>query len=238
LLGKLFGGGEELSWLDFAPGQFEVTANAEPKLKSLATALAERPGLKLDISGSVDPQTDREALSQARVESKLRALKRKDLAEQGKLVTGAEVVVSAQERPELLKRSYETEFEAKSGAPKVGPTTLAAARAEAAAAAKRPQPSQQEMEQFLRTNQQISDDDLLALGNQRAQAVKQWLGTIGLVPEDRMALVAAKIAARPEETAASAPVAPSGTATPATVEAAPAAASAARSASRVNFALH
>ena len=238
LLGKLFGGGEELSWLDFAPGQSEVTADAEPKLKSLATALTERPGLKLDISGSVDPQSDRDALSQARVESKLRALKRKDLAEQGKLVTGAEVVVSAQERPELLKRQYETELEAKSGAPKVGPTTLAAARAEAAAAAKKPQPSQQEMEQFLRANQQISDDDLLALGNGRAQAVKQWLGTIGLVPEDRMALVAAKIATPSEEAATGAPAAAPSPATPATAPAAPAAASAARSASRVNFALH
>ena len=238
LLGKLFGGGEELSWLDFAPGQSDVTAQAELKLKSLATALAERPGLKLDISGSVDPQSDRAALREALVETKLRAIKRKDLAEQGKLISAAEVVVSPQERPELVKRLYETELEAKSAKPKTAPATLGAIRAEAQAAAKKPQPSQQEMEQFLRTNQLISDDDLLALGNRRAQAVKQWLGTIGLVAEDRMGLVAAKIATSSEENAQSAPAAAAGPETSVTEEAAPAAANAARSASRVNFALH
>ena len=205
LLGKLFGGGEELSWLDFAPGQSEVTPEAEAKLKSLASALTERPGLKLDISGSADPQSDRDALRQARIESKLRAIKRKDLAEQGKLVTSAEVTVSPEERPELLKRLYESELEAKSGAPKVAPSTPAAIRAEAAAAAKKPQPTQEQMEEFLRANQQISDEDLLALGNRRAQAVKQWLSTIGMIPDDRMSLVAAKIAAPAEEAPPGAP---------------------------------
>jgi len=238
LLGKLFGGGEELSWLDFAPGQYEVTDQLEPKLKSLSTALAERPGLKLDISGSVDPQSDREALREARVESKLRAIKRKDLAEQGKVVTAAEVVVSPQDRPGLLKRLYDTELEAKSGKPKTAPATPAALRAEAAAAAKKPQPTQEQMEQFLRENQQISDDDLLALGNRRAQAVKQWLETIGAVPEERLSLVAAKIASSGEEAAASTATAPATPAAPGAAEAAPATTAATQSASRVNFALH
>jgi len=252
LLGKLFGGGEELSWLEFAPGQSDVTPAAEAKLKSLATALTERPGLKLDITGSADPEADREALRQARVGSKLRALKRKDMVARGTLVSAAEVVVTPEETPDLVKRLYDAELEAKSGAAKSAAGTPAAMRAEAAAEAKKPKLSQQQMEQTLLANEQISDEGLIALGNKRAQAAKQWLTTIGLVPEERLSLVAARIGARaaatapPEQAEAPAPtgpVAPSSapseraTAPAAPAAAAPPAPAAPPSASRVDFAL-
>jgi uncharacterized protein involved in outer membrane biogenesis len=44
-------GGEELAYLEFAPGSAALDANAEGKLKTLSKALYERPGLKLEVRG-------------------------------------------------------------------------------------------------------------------------------------------------------------------------------------------
>ena len=249
LLGHLFGGGEQLSWLDFPPGQYAVTPDLEPKLKSLATALTERPNLNLDITGWADPEADREALRQHRLESKLRALKRKDLGSKASSGgAGAEVVVTPQERPALLKRVYEAEF-APQPAPVTAPPGLASARAEAAArleasaaAAKMPKLTQQEMEQALLAKEPVTDDDLLNLGNRRSEEVKAWLTTIGLVPEERLSIVAARIGAAPPASTQEAPqgATVAGAAPPAAAppSEAPPPAAAARTASRVEFGLH
>ncbi|HEY1147906.1 MAG TPA: DUF748 domain-containing protein, partial [Pseudoduganella sp.] len=78
-IGSLFGGsGEELSTLDFDSGRAVVLPAGEGKLKSLAKALTERPGLKLDITGRYDA-SELDALKQASLERKLRALKIRDL---------------------------------------------------------------------------------------------------------------------------------------------------------------
>jgi hypothetical protein len=206
LLGNLFGGGEELSSIDFAPGQALVAPAAEAKLKSLSKALEQRPGLKLDISGRVDPTVDREALQRVKLDGLLRALKRKDLAARGALVNSAEVTVGADEYPTWLARAYQADV---SAVPATGaPEKVAGGGADVAAAkpgapqAKTPAPSQQEMEDVLRSHQTVSEDDLLALGNQRAQAAKDWLQTTGQVAEDRLSLVAAKISETKDATPA------------------------------------
>ena len=62
-LGALFGGkGEELSFQDFEPGMANLLPAAMAKLDLLATALEERPELRLEIEGSTDGRTDLEAL--------------------------------------------------------------------------------------------------------------------------------------------------------------------------------
>jgi uncharacterized protein involved in outer membrane biogenesis len=196
LLGSLFGGGEELSSIEFAPGQAVLAPAAQARLKSLATALQERPGLKLDISGRADPLADRTALQAAKLDALLRGLKRKDLAARGTLVSSAEVQVTPDEYPALLARAYKAEVA-------VNPVMPAPAAAPVAAGDGTPKPapapgaastpSQPAMEDLLRARQAVADEDLLALGNQRAAAAKDWLKGEGQVAEDRLALVAAKI---------------------------------------------
>ncbi len=63
LLGNLFGGGEDLSYIDFAPGSDGLSDSARAKLETLKKALAERPGLKLDVPAPVVPDADRDALA-------------------------------------------------------------------------------------------------------------------------------------------------------------------------------
>src|SRR5499426_9058 len=79
LLGSIFGGGEELAYVEFPPGSARLDANDETKLKSISKALTERPGLKLDVAGRVDPATDREALKRVSVENQLKAIKLKEV---------------------------------------------------------------------------------------------------------------------------------------------------------------
>ncbi len=73
LLGAVFGGGgEELSYQDFAPGSAVLSPADEQKLDSLAKGLYERPGLQLEIAGSIDPEADRDGLRRASLEKQIR----------------------------------------------------------------------------------------------------------------------------------------------------------------------
>jgi hypothetical protein len=64
LLGAVFGGGEELSYVEFDYGRTVLTDLNVKKLDTLAKALQDRPSLKIDIEGHVDLEKDREGLKQ------------------------------------------------------------------------------------------------------------------------------------------------------------------------------
>jgi hypothetical protein len=73
LLGALFGGGgEELGYQDFAVGSAQLTADDTKKLDLLAKGLYARPSLGLEISGSIDPDGDREGLQRAALDREIR----------------------------------------------------------------------------------------------------------------------------------------------------------------------
>jgi uncharacterized protein involved in outer membrane biogenesis len=173
MLGSLFGGGaQDLGVLAFEPGRFAIAAGAEERLRTLARALSERPGLKLEITGWADPQTDREGLKRAAIERKLRALKAKESGARG-------AAVSAAEYPTLLAQAYREEKFPK-------PRNLLGL------AKNLPVP---EMEKLMMDHIDIDDDDLAALGNRRAQAVKDWLQESGQVDAARLFILASRTAA-------------------------------------------
>ena len=73
LLGALFGGGgEELGYQEFAAGSAALTADDTKKLDSLVKGLDARPALGLEISGSIDPDGDREGLQRAALDREIR----------------------------------------------------------------------------------------------------------------------------------------------------------------------
>ncbi|MFX7140613.1 hypothetical protein ABTH88_22020, partial [Acinetobacter baumannii] len=75
------------------------------KLDALGYALHERPGIKLDITGRVDPQVDDQGLRREALERAMRSLKRADLiAKEGQ--PDGPVRVSAAERAKYLERVY------------------------------------------------------------------------------------------------------------------------------------
>ncbi|HWT72369.1 MAG TPA: DUF748 domain-containing protein, partial [Oxalicibacterium sp.] len=184
LISSMFGGGgEELSHLAFDAGRAKLSDKAEDKLKTMAKALNDRPALKLEITGRYDPQADREGLKRARIDRKVRALKLKDMVARGESSDASKVVVTPQEYPALLKRVYKDEKFSK-------PRNMIGMQKDLPVA---------EMEKLMIDNTTISDDDLIDLGNRRAQAAKDWLTADGRVPADRIFILAAKSGATPKD---------------------------------------
>jgi hypothetical protein len=179
LIGGAFGGGsgEQLSYIEFDYGRSNLTQSAEEKIKTMATAMNNRPALKLDISGRVDPVNDREGLKQTSVERKVKAQKMKDLVRQGTAPKSVDdVQVDKAEYERYLKAAY-------------GEESFPKPRNFIGLAKDLPVP---EMESLMLKNAQATDDDLRDLANRRAQAVQNRLLATGQVTADRLSIVAAK----------------------------------------------
>ena len=180
LLGSIAGGGgEELAYVGFAPGQAELTAAGQAKLETLAKALADRPALKLDASGRVVPDVDREGLKRARLEAAMRAQKQKALAAHGESAPPLEQIrVDAVEQPKYLAAVYRD-------------TTLSDKPRNVLGIAKTI--PEAEMEKLLLESYKVDDPALVALANARAQAVKTWLVEHGHVAPERVFIIAPKL---------------------------------------------
>ncbi len=178
LLGAAFGGGgEELAYLEFAPGSAQLDAADETKLKSIAKALTERPGLKLDVGGRVDPAADREGLKRVTVENQVKAQKVKETGKGTAAIPLEEVKVEPGEYPKYLTAAYKD-------------ASFPKPRNVIGIARDLPVP---EMEQLMLANVQATEEDLRQLANRRAQAAKDWLVAKGGIPADRVFLVAPKV---------------------------------------------
>ncbi|WP_151638299.1 DUF748 domain-containing protein [Noviherbaspirillum aerium] len=177
LLGSLFGGGAELSSIEYEPGRATIPSAGEDKLRSLARALSERPNLRLEIGGQVDPEADREGLKRTYLERRVRSLKLRDAGIRAGSQEAAGITVRPDEYADLVTRVYRDEKFPKPrnvlGLPKSIPVG--------------------EMEKLIIANAEVDEDDLIALGNQRAQNTKAWLQEKGQVPPERLFIVAPRI---------------------------------------------
>jgi hypothetical protein len=72
LLGSLFGGGDQVNIVEFAPGSAALDATALTRLDSITKALDARPGLELDIPNTYSTQTDAPALAAQQLQVLLR----------------------------------------------------------------------------------------------------------------------------------------------------------------------
>jgi uncharacterized protein involved in outer membrane biogenesis len=180
LLGAMGGHGEELAYIEFAPGSAKLDAASDEKIKAIAKALNDRPALKLDVTGRVDPATDRDGLKQAGLDRMLRQQKFKDLERQGQPPPSVDAVeVSPAEYDALLSRVYSAASFTKPrnaiGLPKELPKG--------------------EMEALILTNTAVSDEDLRSLGERRAETVRASLVDGQHVPSERVFLVAPRVGA-------------------------------------------
>ncbi|HEY7317778.1 MAG TPA: DUF748 domain-containing protein [Candidatus Binatia bacterium] len=179
LIGSAFGGGsgEQLSYIEFDYGRSNLTESAEAKIKTIATAMANRPALKLDISGRVDPVNDREGLKQTSIERKVKAEKMKELIRQGKAPKSVDdVQVDQAEYERYLRAAYDDE-------------SFPKPRNFIGFAKELPVP---EMESLMLKYAQVTDDDLRNLANRRAQVVRDRLIADAQISADRLSIIAAK----------------------------------------------
>lgn len=176
LISSAFGGGEELSYVEFAPGSAALTPAITGKLDSITKALDDRPALKLDIIGRVDPNVDTEGLRLTSLNRKIRTLKRKDMIGNDDDGTGP-MKMSDAERNKYLEKVYkDTKFDKPRNA--IG-------------FAKSLPP--EEMEKLLIANTEVKPEDLRALALARADAVRGYLEQQGKISLERIFLIAPKL---------------------------------------------
>jgi uncharacterized protein involved in outer membrane biogenesis len=172
LIGSLFGGGEELAFLDFAPGSAELDEANSAKLESLRAGLVERPGLRLDIPAAADPVADRMALEAQRWEAALAGGSSGDAWRADRAAYRDRLAALYRERlgakPEIPKPPQPAE-----GEPAVDPTDHAIAWLEAA----------------LRPSFAVADEDLTALARDRASAAQDLILADGRVEPSRVFVV-------------------------------------------------
>jgi hypothetical protein len=79
LLGAAVGGGEELSFLEFQPGSADLAEGETNKIGKLVKALAAKPGLTLEMEGSVDPRLDRDVFAREMVREQIKSARLQEL---------------------------------------------------------------------------------------------------------------------------------------------------------------
>jgi hypothetical protein len=112
LLGSLFGGGEQLAYVDFPAGSALLVDSEAQKLPKLAKALVERPQLKLDIPLHTVSATDDEALEKAALEQALAAAAAGPAGGKHKAPRASSGVASASPRLMALAALYRDKFQA------------------------------------------------------------------------------------------------------------------------------
>jgi uncharacterized protein involved in outer membrane biogenesis len=172
-------GGEELGYIEFAAGASVLAPEQKKRLDSLSKALNDRPALKLDIIGRVDPAVDTEGTKRAKYDAKLRAAKvRQTVRAGGDSIDPAKITISDSERLALIAAVYSDE-----DIPNKPRNFIGFAKTI-------PAP---EMEQLILANLEVAQEDLRALANQRASAVRNYLEQEGKVSRERLFLVEPKL---------------------------------------------
>jgi acylphosphatase len=180
LLSSLVGGGPELSYVEFDYGSSRVEGPGAEKLQKLGKVLYERPAVKLDVTGRVDPEKDQEVLRQLQFERKLKTQKLNEIIKKGGAPGSLDdVKIDPSEYPKYLKLAYKNETFDK---PK---NVLGFAK----------DLPPDEMEKLIRAHLNVTEDDLRQLGAQRAQAVKEYMVKTAKVEPERIFLVSGDAAA-------------------------------------------
>ncbi len=176
LLGALVGGGEELSYIDFAHGESIIREQEKSKLDKLIKALSDRPSLKVDIEGFIDQTKDGEKLKLFKLQKKIKALKLHDMVAKGETVAETDnIVLSPDEYSLYLTRIYKEDNESPGKKQ-----------------AKEEEKTSSEMEMFLISNINIYSDEFRTLASQRALTVKQHFTESGLIDAERVFLIEPK----------------------------------------------
>ena len=168
LANALGGGSSEMSHVAFAPGSATLTPEAKENLGKVVKALADRPTLKITVTGMASLKDEREGLQRERLQQLV-------LAEKRRANAADTTPVSAAEYPALLKEVYR-----RADIPK--PRNLVGLAKELTV---------QEMEALLLANQSATQGMVAELAQDRGEAVRDYLVSQKL-PGERLYVAAPK----------------------------------------------
>ena len=171
LIGSLFGGGEELSYVEFDYGYSTISPKMKERLQTIAKVLEDRPAIRIELAGRIDPERDREGLKRALMERRVKAQRLEELVKAGTEAGSLDdVEIPAKDYPKYLDRAYKAEKFPK-------PRNLIGLVKDLPV---------EEMEKLMMANMKADDEALRDLADRRAKAAGQWLGREGKVVADRI----------------------------------------------------
>ncbi|TKC79911.1 DUF748 domain-containing protein [Trinickia terrae] len=179
LLANAFGGGsEDLGYVEFDPGSAKLTDASQKKLDTIVKALDDKPAVKIDVTGRVDPAVDTPALRVVYVDRLVRQEKVKDVVGHGESVDPSTVTVDPKEYGDYLTKAYK-DADFKKPRNFIGLTKSI---------------PEDDMKTALAEHAPIDDGSLRQLAQQRAQAVQQYFED--KVDASRVFIVAPKLDAQ------------------------------------------
>ena len=185
LLGAAFSGAEGgTQYVEFQPGLAVLDDKAAKTLEALRKGLAEKPSLKLEVAGYVDPDTDREGLKQYLLQRKVKAQKLNTMVKKGAAAVPVDdVIVEPSEYEQYLTEAYRAE-------------TFPKPRNFIGLVKSLPIP---EMEKLMLTHIEVGDNELRQLAARRAGAVRDAILQGGAVDPERVFIIEPK-SLTPEKT--------------------------------------
>jgi uncharacterized protein involved in outer membrane biogenesis len=188
-LGRLFGGGPDIKFIDFDAGSSSLDASDRQRLTAITKALQDRPNLELDVPSAYTPDLDGMALARQLLDRKLLALRAAELTSRKRgappPAPDESALAAPAERFRLLVAEYRTELGPKATLPAESQAILDA-RKKKGTAAPPLDPAIAELQSALLERVKISDDDLQALGRHRARAIQEVLLGDGKIPPARL----------------------------------------------------
>jgi len=197
LLGSLFAGAEEAQFVDFAPGEATLDAATAERLDALATSLAERPELKLDVPIGAVPDLDRPVLAERAYAAALAGAvaSRGSKGDPSGAVAAEFDSLEPKQRIEVLTALVRQQTGAEPTLPEPPEPPEGTSRAEAKAL--RQAASLEYLEQAARAGVVVPDVELERLAEQRAGAIEQALLGGGVLEPTRVFTVReGKVSAR------------------------------------------
>ncbi len=185
LLGRLFGAGPELQFIDFKPGAGELEAAAADKFKTVAKAMKERPQLKIELPIAVAPDIDRAALVASKFAaqlSEIQALKAGGKGASPAAVAPAFDQLNPRAKLELLTQLYARDVGVEPEYPEAVTNLKQAADVVPAKI--------DFLTSAIREHLIVGDAELKALGEQRATAMQRALLADPQIDPERVFLVA------------------------------------------------
>jgi hypothetical protein len=179
-------GGDDFSGVTFADGSAQLGSAETAKLKGLAKALEDRPGIKLEVAGFVDRERDPEGYRHELLLKKMRAEKFLALVKEKREVAGQTpdtIEIPPTEYSAWLKTVYEKEKFPK-------PRTIIGTLKEL------PDP---EMKKLILANTLVGEAQLQTLARERATAVHNYLVGEGKLPQERIFEKSGNIFAPPKK---------------------------------------
>lgn len=174
LIGAMFGGGEELGYIEFDYGRAAITGASLKKIDTLARVLVDKPSLKMDIEGYADPERDREGLKQYLLQKKVKTQKLKDLMKKNSTnIDFDDVKVEPGEYEKYLRLAYKAEKFPK-------PRNIIGLQKSVPV---------EEMEKLILTNTAVREEDLHSLARRRSARVLETLVKSGPVEAGRLFVV-------------------------------------------------